>query len=83
MSRANIPDRRVNMFHVGQVWETNKGGLWRVVAIENGQAKLRQGAEGSRGRIKRKSWDGVLGMILYYDPEWDEIKPWVSEEDDQ
>ena len=76
MSRRDIPDRRVNRFHVGQVWKTNKGGLWRVVAIENGQAKFRQGATGARGRIKRRPWDGVVDMVLYYDPEWDDTRPW-------
>lgn len=74
MSRTNLPDKRVNQFHPGQVWETSRGGLWRVERIENGQAVFRQGFDG-RGRIKRKEWDDVLNWVLYYDPDYDDEIP--------
>ena len=74
MSRETMPDKRVDHFHVGQVWETSRGGLWKVVTIENGQAVFLQGFEG-RGRLKRKDWDDVIGWVLYYDPEYDEYLP--------
>lgn len=74
MSRASMPDNRVNRFHPGQVWKTSRGGLWRVERIENGQAVFRQGFDG-QGRIKRKDWDDVLNWVLYYDPEYDDEIP--------
>ena len=80
MSRASIPDNRVNRFHPGQVWKTSRGGLWCVDRIENGQAVFRQGFDG-RGRIRRKDWDDVLNWVLYYDPEYDDEIPKEQKED--
>ena len=68
----DIPDKRLDRFHVGQVWESNKGHLWRVEKIENGQAVMRKGEHGE-GRVKRKPWDGVMTMVLFYDPEYSDV----------
>ena len=74
MSREQIPDDRLNRFHPGQVWETSRGFLWKVVSIENGQAVFRRGFNG-RGAIKRRPWDevwdGVINWVLYFDPLYD------------
>lgn len=47
-------------FRVGDVWETTRGKLYRVVEVQRGgQAILRAGSTGERGRIVRKQWDGI------------------------
>ena len=49
-----------NQFRVGDVWETTRGHLYRVIEVRRGgQAILRAGATGERGRIVRKQWDGT------------------------
>lgn len=66
-----IPDDRVCSFHAGQVWESRTGHFWRVTEIKNGQAVMRQGANG-KGRIKRRECDAVIGWALFSDPEYPE-----------
>lgn len=49
-----------DQFRVGDVWETSRGFLYRVIEVRRGgQAILRAGAAGERGRIVRKQWDAV------------------------
>ena len=58
---------RVDSFHVGQVWETSRGSLYRVIEVRRGgQAVLRLGSDG-KGRIVRRPWDAVIGWYLYSD----------------
>lgn len=48
-----------DQFRVGDVWETTRGHLYRVVEVRRGgQAILRAGATDG-GRIVRKQWDGI------------------------
>ncbi|WP_205959277.1 hypothetical protein [Pantoea stewartii] len=51
-------------FQKGEVWMTNRGNLYRVKAVENGQAILRKGVIG-RGSISRRQEDATNGWILY------------------
>lgn len=54
-------------FHPGQVWESPRGTLYKV--IENrvgGQATLRLGADG-KGRIHRRGWSDVINWTLHLD----------------
>jgi hypothetical protein len=47
-------------FREGEVWETSRGTLYRVVVVgPSGEATLRLGATGGRGRIVRKPCDDV------------------------
>ncbi|WP_019022991.1 hypothetical protein [Thioalkalivibrio sp. ALE19] len=70
-----ISDDRVTRFHEGQVWENSAGYYVRVMQIENGQAVLRKGADGS-GRITRRPWDGIsLRWGLVGDPTAPEEYP--------
>lgn len=50
-----------DQFRVGDVWETSRGHLYRVIEVRRdvGQAILRAGATGERGRIVRRRWDGI------------------------
>ena len=49
-----------DQFRVGDVWETSRGMRYRVIDVKRGgQAILRMGSEGERGRIVRKQWDGI------------------------
>ena len=49
-----------DQFRVGDVWETTRGQIYRVVEVRRGgQAILRAGATGDGGRIVRKQWDGI------------------------
>ena len=58
---------RADSFHVGQVWESPRGTLYRVMSVRRGgQAELRVGSTGG-GRIVRRDWDAVVGWVLYSD----------------
>ena len=60
---------RFNFFHVGQVWESPRGFLYRVVSVmRGGKATLRLGKDGN-GRIIRRDWDAVIGWIIYSDDD--------------
>lgn len=61
-----ISDERVCSFHVGQVWESPRGCLYKVMKVQNRQATLRLGVDGS-GRIVRRPWDAVINWVLYSD----------------
>lgn len=53
-----------DQFRVGDVWKTTRGFLYRVVSVRvNGEAVLRAGATGKRGKIMRKPWDGIGGWV--------------------
>ena len=55
--QAHEPD--ADQFRVGDVWETTRGHLHKVIEVRRGgQAILRKGSDGS-GRIVRKQWDGI------------------------
>ncbi|WP_019584170.1 hypothetical protein [Thioalkalivibrio sp. ALE16] len=70
-----IPDKRVNSFHVGQVWGSPKGTFYRVMDRQRGgKATLRLGADGS-GRKMVRDWDAVIGWVLYGDPEYADEYP--------
>lgn len=56
---------RRDCFYVGQVWESPRGFLYRVVhSSVGGQATLGLGADG-KGRIVRRGWNAVLNWRLY------------------
>ena len=58
---------RFDSFHVGQVWESPKGTLYKVIEVKRGgQAVLRLGSNG-KGRIARRDWDAVVGLFIYSD----------------
>lgn len=58
---------RVDSFNVGQVWESSKGNLYRVISVQRGgKALLRLGVDG-KGRVMRRDWDAVIGWFLYSD----------------
>ncbi|TNF09437.1 MAG: recombinase [Gammaproteobacteria bacterium] len=62
-----IDDDRVCQFHVGQVWESPRGYLYKVIGVQRGgQAVLRLGVDGT-GRIVRRDWDAVINWVLYSD----------------
>ena len=64
---TSISDKRLDCFHVGQVWQSPKGSLYRVVEVKKGgQAKLRMGVDGS-GRAARRDWDAVINWVLHSD----------------
>lgn len=48
-----------DQFRVGDVWETPRGFLYRVVAIYGRVAVLRAGSSGERGRLVRRAWDDI------------------------
>lgn len=65
----SISDDRVVSFHAGQVWESPRGSLWRVVSVERGKmAVLKQGERGL-GRKTVRDWDAVVGWVLHSDAE--------------
>ena len=65
----DISDDRLLSFHAGQVWESPRGFLWRVVDVERGgKAALKQGKCGT-GRKAIRDWDAVIGWILYSDTD--------------
>lgn len=56
-------------FQVGEVWESPKGILWKVVdyvhrAGKPKQAVMRLGEDGS-GRKSERDWDGVHNWVMY------------------
>ena len=56
----NNTEPDADQFRVGDVWETPRGALYRVVEVRiGGQAILRAGAAGERGRIVRRAWDAI------------------------
>lgn len=58
---------RGDNFHEGQVWESPRGTLYKVVkVVRGGQATLRLGSDG-KGRIVRRDWDAVIGWYLHSD----------------
>lgn len=58
---------RVDNFHVGQVWESPRGMLYKVIEVRRGgKAVLRLGVDG-KGRIVRRNWDAVMGWVIYSD----------------
>ena len=62
-----LPDNRVNSFHEGQVWESPRGTLYKVMFTRNSQTTLRAGDDGT-GKITRRPWDAVVNWILMFDP---------------
>lgn len=48
-----------DQFRVGDIWETPRGFLYRVVAVENGTAILRAGSSGDSGKLVRRAWDAI------------------------
>ena len=61
-----VNEERLIRFHVGQVWESPRGCLYKVILVKGGQATLRLGQDGS-GRIVRRGWDDVVNWVLYSD----------------
>ncbi len=61
MKEVKMPrEHDADQFRAGDVWETTRGHLYRVVEVQRGGlAMLRSGATGERGRIVRKQWDGI------------------------
>lgn len=54
----------VDQFRVGDVWQTSRGGLFRVISVvRGGVAVLRVGSEGSGGRMIRRRWDDVMNWV--------------------
>jgi hypothetical protein len=68
-SWVDAPDERLESFHAGQVWQSPRGTLYRVVAVERGRhAVLRAGLDG-KGRQMVRGWSAVLGgWVLHSDP---------------
>ncbi|HEJ7052547.1 TPA: hypothetical protein SMF43_001492 [Serratia marcescens] len=52
-----------DIFRAGEVWESPKGTLYKVISVELRQATLRMGSDGS-GRIVRRPWDAVMGWSM-------------------
>ncbi|MBH2967511.1 hypothetical protein JZM41_00380 [Serratia marcescens] len=52
-----------DIFRSGEVWESPKGTLYKVMSLELRQATLRMGSDGS-GRIVRRPWDAVIGWSM-------------------
>ncbi|MBL5819901.1 hypothetical protein JBO39_01560 [Serratia marcescens] len=51
------------IFRVGEVWESPKGNLYKVIAVRLRQATLRMGKDGC-GRIVRRQLDAVIGWSM-------------------
>jgi hypothetical protein len=47
-------------FRVGEVWQSPRGTLYRVIKREGLHVTLRAGTEGG-GRLVKHPWDGVIG----------------------
>lgn len=66
MSKWNEGD----CFETGQVWESPRGFLYKVVGHRHypqdkrRQAELRAGSDGS-GRLMRRDWDAVAGWFIH------------------
>ncbi len=56
-----------DIFRAGEVWESPKGTLYKVMSVELRQATLRMGSDGS-GRIVRRPWDAVIGWSMSKEP---------------
>lgn len=52
-----------DIFRAGEVWESPKGTLYKVMSVDLRQATLRMGSDGS-GRIVRRPWDAVIGWSM-------------------
>ncbi|MGQ5735393.1 hypothetical protein ACUNI2_26930 [Serratia sp. IR-2025] len=52
-----------DIFRAGEVWESPKGTLYKVMSVDLRQATLRMGSDGS-GRIVRRPWDAVIGWQM-------------------
>lgn len=52
-----------DIFRAGEVWESPKGTLYKVMSVELRQATLRMGSDGSV-RIVRRPWDAVIGWSI-------------------
>ena len=52
-----------DVFRAGEVWESPKGTLYKVMSVELRQVTLRMGLNGS-GRMMRRPWDAVIGWTL-------------------
>jgi hypothetical protein len=64
-----IPYERLESFHAGQVWQSPRGTLWRVVSVERGgKAVLKQGRQG-KGRKSVRGWGDVIGWVLDSDTD--------------
>jgi len=60
---------RVDSFHEGQVWQSPRGTIYKVVSVNHGgQATLRKGGDAS-GNIIRRPWDAVINWVLRSDPQ--------------
>lgn len=57
---------RADSFHIGQVWESPRLVLYKVMDIKNNQAILRLGPDGD-GRLIRRDWDAVINWRLHSD----------------
>lgn len=65
---------RLDCFHVGQVWESPRGFLYRVINNRvGGQAALRLGVDG-KGRIVRRGWSDVLNWRLHAETPNDSLR---------
>ncbi|CAI1819947.1 Uncharacterised protein [Serratia quinivorans] len=52
-----------DIFRVGEIWESPKGTLYKVMSVQLRQATLRMGSDGS-GRIVRRPLDAVIGWTM-------------------
>jgi len=59
---------RTDCFHEGQVWQTSRGTMFKVMDVSSGQATLRLGRDGT-GRRVRRPWDAVANWYLEEDTE--------------
>jgi len=63
----NVKPERVERFHVRQVWESPRGGLYKVMSVvKGGKAILRLGTDGA-GKKRERDWDDVADWVLHKD----------------
>lgn len=52
-----------DIFRAGEVWQSPKGTLYKVLDVQLRQATLRMGSDGS-GRIIRRPYDAVINWSI-------------------
>jgi hypothetical protein len=53
---------RLESFHVGQIWQGPRGGVYSVVSVQKGgKAQLATG-----GRKIYRDWDAVINWVLLH-----------------
>jgi len=52
-----------DIFRAGEVWESPRGTLYKVIYVHSRQATLRMGSDGS-GRIIRRPYDAVINWSI-------------------